>query len=166
MRQQHFSTFIQTFLCLLAVGFAVFQMGYFSVFTVDDAYISYRYAENFAKGDGLVFNKGEYVEGYTNFLWVILLGTLKKIGVDVRLSSLILGGFSSFITLWMTYLLSAIISGKHGASYKQEYFSHILKAAAILYVATSPAFGIWSVAGLETPLFTCLFVSAVWFHFR
>ena len=56
--------------------------------------------------------------------------------------------------LWMTYLLSTIIS------------SHSLKVAAMLYVATNPAFGVWSVVGLETPLFACLFVSAIRFHFR
>jgi len=35
----------------------------------DDAYISFRYVRNFVEGRGLVFNPGERVEGYTNFLW-------------------------------------------------------------------------------------------------
>lgn len=39
----------------------------------DDAYISLRYAENFVAGKGLVWNQGEYVEGYTNFLWVMVV---------------------------------------------------------------------------------------------
>lgn len=39
----------------------------------DDAFISLRYAKNFADGKGLVFNEGEFVEGYTNFFWTILL---------------------------------------------------------------------------------------------
>jgi len=39
----------------------------------DDAYISYRYAENLAHGNGLVFNRGEKVEGYSNFLYVVLM---------------------------------------------------------------------------------------------
>lgn len=38
---------------------------------LDDAYISYRYAENLARGRGLVFNRGEQVEGYSNFLYVL-----------------------------------------------------------------------------------------------
>jgi hypothetical protein len=38
---------------------------------LDDAYISYRYAENLARGEGLVFNHGERVEGYSNFLYVL-----------------------------------------------------------------------------------------------
>ncbi len=32
-------------------------------FTIDDAYISFRYAENLANGNGLVYNVGERVEG-------------------------------------------------------------------------------------------------------
>ena len=38
----------------------------------DDSFISFRYANNLARGQGLVFNPGERVEGYTNFLWVLL----------------------------------------------------------------------------------------------
>ncbi|HET9915037.1 MAG TPA: hypothetical protein VFQ13_24315, partial [Anaerolineales bacterium] len=36
----------------------------------DDAMISMRYAYNLAHGLGLVWNAGEYVEGFTNPLWV------------------------------------------------------------------------------------------------
>lgn len=42
-----------------------------SAWGLDDAYISYRYAENLACGKGLVFNRGERVEGYSNFLYVL-----------------------------------------------------------------------------------------------
>ncbi len=40
---------------------------------VDDAYISYRYARNIARGQGAVFNPGERVEGYSNFLYTLLM---------------------------------------------------------------------------------------------
>lgn len=40
---------------------------------LDDANYSFRYAENWVLGRGLVFNEGERVEGYTNFLWVVIL---------------------------------------------------------------------------------------------
>jgi hypothetical protein len=39
----------------------------------DDAFISLRYAKHFAEGHGLVYNPGERVEGYTNFLWTVWL---------------------------------------------------------------------------------------------
>ena len=41
-------------------------------FRVDDAYISFSYAKNLASGRGLVFSEGMLVEGYSNFLWVVL----------------------------------------------------------------------------------------------
>src|SRR6185295_18291193 len=51
-------------------------------FTVDDAYISFRYARNFSRGLGLVYNPGERIEGYTNFLWTVMLGIGIKVGFD------------------------------------------------------------------------------------
>ena len=50
--------------------------------TCDDAFISFRYVDNLVAGHGLVFNAGERVEGYTNFLWVILLAGLQSLGMD------------------------------------------------------------------------------------
>jgi len=43
-------------------------------FITDDAYISFVYARNFAEHKELVFNLGQFVEGYTNFLWTLLIG--------------------------------------------------------------------------------------------
>ena len=45
----------------------------------DDAYITYRYVANFLNGHGLVFNPGEYVEGYSAFLYLILLAGLARV---------------------------------------------------------------------------------------
>ncbi len=50
---------------------------------IDDAFISFRYARNLAEGRGLVFNEGERVEGYTNFLWVLIMAAGHKGGVDL-----------------------------------------------------------------------------------
>jgi arabinofuranosyltransferase len=51
-------------------------------YVVDDAYISFRYARNLIEGHGLVFNPGEKVEGYTNFLWVLIIAMGMKLGAD------------------------------------------------------------------------------------
>jgi arabinofuranosyltransferase len=48
----------------------------------DDAYISYRYADNLVRGHGLVFNPGDRVEGYSNFLWVMLAAATAATGAD------------------------------------------------------------------------------------
>ena len=42
-------------------------------YVTDDTYISLRYAQNLVHGHGLVYNRGEHVEGYTNFLWTLAL---------------------------------------------------------------------------------------------
>lgn len=49
---------------------------------VDDAYITYRYAVNWAAGLGPVYNPGEYVEGYSCFLWMALLALGSRLGLD------------------------------------------------------------------------------------
>ncbi|TFH46898.1 MAG: hypothetical protein E4G94_01390, partial [ANME-2 cluster archaeon] len=49
------------------------HLNYYYSATPDDAYISFRYIKNFVEGNGLTYNVGEYVEGYSNALWVILI---------------------------------------------------------------------------------------------
>lgn len=51
---------------------------------VDDAWISARYAANLAAGNGPVYNAGEWIEGYTNLLWVVLLAGSDRLGIDVE----------------------------------------------------------------------------------
>jgi arabinofuranosyltransferase len=48
----------------------------------DDAFISFRYADNWAHGRGLVYNPGERVEGYTNFLWTAVLTLGILVGIE------------------------------------------------------------------------------------
>ncbi|MDP8238433.1 MAG: hypothetical protein P9X24_05040 [Candidatus Hatepunaea meridiana] len=43
---------------------------------IDDEMISMRYARNFISGLGLVWNPGERVEGYSNFLWTIYMSVV------------------------------------------------------------------------------------------
>ena len=51
-------------------------LAFLSRFLNDDAFISFRYARNLLEGNGLTWNPGEYVEGYTNFLWVLELAAI------------------------------------------------------------------------------------------
>lgn len=59
--------------CLVAgLAFAWFQSARYR-FVLDDAFISLRYARNLVAGYGPVFNPGRLpVEGYTNFLWMLI----------------------------------------------------------------------------------------------
>ncbi len=77
-------------------------------FVQDDAFISFRYAWNCAKGNGLVWNAGERVEGYSNFLWTLLMVPSFRLGIDVVTWSYIfsLGAFA--IVLWASGRLADI----------------------------------------------------------
>ena len=48
----------------------------------DDAFVSFRYAENLVRGLGLVFNPGERVEGYSNFLWTLWTALGFRLGAE------------------------------------------------------------------------------------
>ncbi len=56
---------------------------YYAPFLSDDALISLRYADRFVDGLGLTWTDGERVEGYTDFLWVLLTAGLHFLGVDL-----------------------------------------------------------------------------------
>lgn len=59
--------------------------------TVDDAYITYRYAENLASGDGAVYNKGERVEGFSSPAWMLALSLPIRAGLDPVAVSKVIG---------------------------------------------------------------------------
>jgi hypothetical protein len=48
-------------------------------FSYDDAFITYRYARNWAEGAGLTYNPGETVLGTTAPGWALLLGLLSRV---------------------------------------------------------------------------------------
>jgi len=116
----------------------------------DDAYISFRYATNFAEGSGLVFNPGEYVMGYSNFLWVVLLGVGERLGVSAPALAPVLGVGIGWGILAIVYC------------YLRRAYGGILAAtagAALLVVNATFAF--WLVGGLEGPLFGLLLLAGV-----
>lgn len=137
---------------LLSLVLLALHAWYFRVF-LDDAYISFRYARNFADGLGLVYNAGERVEGYTNFLWVVLLGGLRKLGFDIEASAQVLGLLFSAGTLVLLYRFP--IAGGSGRAAKWE------RSIPSLFLAASLAFAFQCFSGLATPLYIFLLTAAL-----
>ena len=54
---------------LLGAALLIILSARYWKFTVDDAYISLRYDQNLVRGNGLVYNLGERVEGFSNLTW-------------------------------------------------------------------------------------------------
>lgn len=119
--------------------------------TIDDAYISFRYAKNLAAGHGLTWNPGEPpVEGYSNFLWVLILTLPHLAGISALTFAKVAGLLASIGTLLGVVLLVRRLSGSLAAG---------LVAAVIL--GHSVDFIVNAVLGLETPLFLLLLTLAV-----
>ncbi len=114
-------------------------------FAIDDAYISLRYAENWANGYGPVFNPGERVEGYTNFLLVAVEMLLFKLGLEgllpVKIFSILCGIALLGIVEHFTW---------------KRHRSIFLATCAALLVGTSAPLVLWTIGGLETTLFALL----------
>lgn len=131
-------------------------------FIQDDSFITYRYVKNFTDGHGLVFNIGEKVEGYTCFLWVMLLAGVKSIGFNYISASQVLGIISAIITLLFTYLISSRIFTKE----KGTAFNLVFTLSAAAMLAANGSFAYWAVSGMETGLFACLITLGVYLYLR
>ena len=85
---------------------AVREMVELRRYTIDDAYISFRYARNLVEGHGLVYNVGEYVEGYTNFAWTLLIAVGLEFGVAPEAFVNALGLTFGVATFVFTYIVA------------------------------------------------------------
>jgi arabinofuranosyltransferase len=94
------------------LGLSVFYSSRMHWLSADDAYITLRYAQHWAQGYGPVYNVGERVEGYTNFLWVLVLAPLIGLGIPGPLAVKLLAGLSGAGALWLVWLLGRRIAGK------------------------------------------------------
>ena len=119
---------------------------------VDDAYISFRYAANLAAGHGLVWNPGEYVEGYTNLLWVLLLTPFARAGLDLTFVAIFASLLASSGVLELMRRLTAhVLPGR----------SPWIHALPPLLLAFNPSFAYWAGSGMESALFALLSLGAI-----
>jgi hypothetical protein len=141
-----------------AAGMLLLHGYYYFDYTSDDAYISFRYARNLSDGLGVVWNPGEYVEGYSNFLWVGILAGLHKLGADIVLSARWLGFALAMVAAAGTWrLCHDLLEGVGG---------RIAGVVAVLLLGACGTFALWTFAGLESSLFAVLLIGAVLLHIR
>lgn len=141
-----FKTHVQTlsirFSFLLALIFFVYNYRFYH----DDAFITLRYVDNFLAGDGIVWNAGEFVQGYTNFLHMILISLLGWIGFDLVIASQVIG-ISAYVGLCTMVW-----------SFSKTFVEHdsIFRYISLIFVMTASPIIVWSIGGLETVLYSFL----------
>jgi len=109
----------------------------------DDAYISFRYARNLLRGEGLVFNAGDRVEGYTNFLWTVLSAVPMALGQFDPIVWMNRFGFALLVASYAALLTFGLVLARRGLA------AAPLMIVPLLFVWS---FNLWFISGMETGL--------------
>ena len=140
---------------LVVVCAAFVTHALYYLFVQDDAYIFFRYSENWINGWGPVWNQGERVEGYTSPAWLGIL-TL------VRLAT---GSFEPglhVISLGLGVGVLILLFVLAGAIARDAWAG----LAAALLMASDRTFALWSTSGMETRLFGFLVLGVLGLAWR
>ncbi len=104
----------------------------------EDAFISFRYIENFVHGNGLVYNLGERVEGFTHPLWIFLLAVFRFIGFELRPTAIFLGLFFSLTSIVLLLFLDSK--------------KNMLLPVGVIFLISNSVFRDFATSGFETSL--------------
>jgi len=139
----------------VALGWTIHQ---FWPFTIDDTFITLRYAEHLAAGHGPVYNlEPPRAEGYTSFLWMIVLALPHLVAVDALLSAKVLGACFGAGTVTVAFLLAARLSENLGPRLR-----YLPAAFTAYWLAGFAPTSVHSVSGMETSLASFLFILLVY----
>ena len=144
--QPRWPTFVCAALAISGFALAVFYVAHFWVFTADDAYIVFRYSRVLAREGALRVStvEGQSVEGYVQFLWVILNVIPELFGFSSTVFSKLLGLAAVVAMLGM---LKVVVLDK------RHFF------ALVAAVCGHPFTWVHAVGGLETSLYALLAVA-------
>lgn len=133
----------------LALLICLCSLGAWSLcFLQDDAFISFRYAKNLVDGYGLVYNPGEWVEGYSNFLWTLILSAVMWCGIEP--------GFAAQFIGILFFVAHLFLIARLGRELKLSEVSILCAVAA---VGLNYSFAAYATGGLETSLHSFLISS-------
>lgn len=136
----------------LAIAYALYR-AITLAWVNDDAFISFRYAQNLISGHGLVYNIGERIEAYTNFLWTIIVAAGMYFGAEPILFSQILSIGCYLGTMIIFGLLALRLTDK----------TRLIIPLTMLCLAVSYDVQVYATSGLETSL--AMFLLSLGFYF-
>ncbi len=137
---------------------------------LDDTWIHFQFADNFAKGYFYQYNIGEYTAGTTSPLYVIVLGITSLVINNFIVSSVLLSSLFYILSCIYIYKISLLIfKSEHsplkyfpGRSINAEYISLLI---ALLTAFTGRI--VWSaLSGMETTMFIFFCIIGVYFHIK
>ncbi len=120
----------------------------------DDAFITLRYVQNASEGLGLVYNPGEHVEGYTHFLWTMLIWFFARLGLDPVLVATWLSVPFYIGTLWLLLRASRALWPAPVPARAKAMAWMALPVASCIWALHRDAL-VFATSGLETSAYTC-----------
>jgi arabinofuranosyltransferase len=132
-------------------GFAIFawQASQFWPQTLDDAFITFRYSQNLVAGYGPLWNPGlPAAEGYTTFLWMLVMAIPHALGTDAVVFSKVVGVVATLATGVVTWHLAAALCPAEGPTRRW------VPGVAVLFLAAFYPTATHAVSGMETALYT------------
>lgn len=145
---------------LLALGCSTFSViilllhaNRYMPFLSDDALITLRYADRLLDGKGLTWTEGIPVEGYSNLLWLLANAFMGLLGIDLILSTRILG-----LACMAAITVTLVSHYGRSANAGRDWIPILL---GLLFFNLSSTTAIWAIGGLEQPLFILLLALAI-----
>ncbi len=124
--------------------------------TIDDAFITFRYAQNMISGHGLVYNPGEAVLGTTTPIYALLMTGLGLVAGGAHAPfptiSVVVNALADSLTCWLLVKLGETLGHRRAGL-----------SAAIVW-AIAPWSVTFAIGGMETSLFVLLMVSTFYLH--
>lgn len=128
---------------------------------LDDSWIHFRFAENFAKGLIFQFNEGQPVAGSTSPLWVVILAGFSFITSNYIFNSVFLSAVFHLLSCIFIYKIALRIFSKREST--RENAGFIALMIALITVITG-RFAWAGLSGMETTMFTFLCIAGIYAH--
>lgn len=147
--REHFA-FLIPFL-VLAVSVSAF-LNYIK----DDTFITFRFSRNLVEWGEIAFNHGTRVEGYTNFLWMVIL----SIPVIFKIDQTVFAKIVSFIfSTGAVFYLFKTVSFLN----RESRLGIISSVSTAVIFASGTSFALWTMSGLENGLFMFLILAGIYY---
>jgi hypothetical protein len=123
--------------------------------TIDDAFITFRYARNIVHGVGFVYNAGERVLGTTTPIYTLLMAALSLVthSENFPILALVANALADGFSTYLLYHLGRRLSN-----------SPLVGWAAALLWAISPMSVSFAIGGMETSVFILLMLATFTAH--
>ena len=118
---------------------------------MDNAFVTFRYADELAQGNGFRYNAGgPETEGFVSWLWLIVSAAAARAGASLPVSM-----------AWVSALIGAltiVVLWRHLVAEERPEFE---VALPLIFLATSAPFALYAVSGTESALFSLLLLLTV-----